>query len=126
MGYALRRDLDMTEMNCGTCGIDFMVPERWREERKKTGEGWYCPNGHCRVYKETRLQEVERELKQERQRSAMEAASRRSEEQGRLRAERELKRITKRVNAGVCPCCNRTFQNLARHMKTKHSEAANA
>jgi hypothetical protein len=21
---------------------------------------------------------------------------------------------------GVCPCCNRTFQQLARHMKAKH------
>lgn len=25
-----------------------------------------------------------------------------------------------RVGAGVCPCCKRTFQQLARHMKCKH------
>jgi hypothetical protein len=22
----------------------------------------------------------------------------------------------------VCPCCQRSFQNLSRHMKTKHPE----
>ncbi|HEX9950777.1 MAG TPA: hypothetical protein VGB53_03340 [Rubricoccaceae bacterium] len=25
-------------------------------------------------------------------------------------------RTKKRIAAGVCPCCNRTFQDLARHM----------
>jgi hypothetical protein len=26
------------------------------------------------------------------------------------------------VANGVCPCCNRTFQNLARHMAGKHPD----
>jgi hypothetical protein len=30
--------------------------------------------------------------------------------------------IKNRVGRGVCPCCNRTFQNLMGHMKTKHPE----
>ncbi len=29
-------------------------------------------------------------------------------------------RIKNRVMNGVCPCCNRTFQNLASHMANKH------
>jgi uncharacterized small protein (DUF1192 family) len=29
-------------------------------------------------------------------------------------------RTKKRVAAGVCPCCNRTFENLARHMAGEH------
>src|SRR5262245_22389812 len=28
--------------------------------------------------------------------------------------------MAKRVAAGVCPCCNRSFVQLQRHMKTKH------
>jgi hypothetical protein len=28
----------------------------------------------------------------------------------------------KRVNAGICPCCNRHFTDLERHMKSKHVE----
>jgi len=35
---------------------------------------------------------------------------------------KELKTIKKRIHAGVCPHCNRHFQNVERHMKTKHNE----
>jgi hypothetical protein len=31
-----------------------------------------------------------------------------------------MTRLKKRVAAGVCPCCNRTFQDLAKHMKGQH------
>lgn len=31
-------------------------------------------------------------------------------------------KITKRAKAGVCPCCNRHFTALERHMATKHPE----
>lgn len=29
-------------------------------------------------------------------------------------------RLKNRIAAGVCPCCQRTFVNLARHMKGQH------
>jgi hypothetical protein len=32
------------------------------------------------------------------------------------------KRLKQRVAAGVCPCCNRTFTNLAEHMAGQHAE----
>ena len=34
----------------------------------------------------------------------------------------KLARKLKRVGRGVCPECNRTFQNLASHMACKHGE----
>lgn len=37
------------------------------------------------------------------------------------RAEKAAKtRIKNRIARGVCPCCKRTFQNLAAHMQTQH------
>ncbi len=36
----------------------------------------------------------------------------------RVAAERE------RIVSGVCPCCNRTFQNLARHIAGQHPDFA--
>jgi hypothetical protein len=43
----------------------------------------------------------------------------------RRRAEKAAKtKIKNRVAKGVCPCCNRTFQNLADHMKSKHPDYA--
>jgi hypothetical protein len=29
-------------------------------------------------------------------------------------------KIKNRVGHGVCPCCTRSFQNLARHMASEH------
>lgn len=41
--------------------------------------------------------------------------------ENRRRAEKAAKtRLKNRAKAGVCPCCNRTFKQLAAHMKTQH------
>ena len=37
-----------------------------------------------------------------------------------VRAEKSQARLMKRASSGVCPCCTRTFSNVARHMKSKH------
>lgn len=34
-------------------------------------------------------------------------------------------RIKNRIANGVCPCCQRTFKNLARHMKGQHPNYTN-
>jgi hypothetical protein len=38
------------------------------------------------------------------------------------KAEAAAKRLKKRASAGTCPCCSRTFANMAEHMKQKHPE----
>ncbi|MEG3193744.1 helix-turn-helix transcriptional regulator, partial [Lysobacter sp. D1-1-M9] len=32
------------------------------------------------------------------------------------------RKMRRRVMNGVCPCCNRSFQNLREHMQTKHAD----
>ena len=34
-------------------------------------------------------------------------------------------KIKNRIGNGVCPCCNRTFKNLARHMQGQHPDYKN-
>jgi hypothetical protein len=36
--------------------------------------------------------------------------------------EPEIKRIKKRAAAGTCPCCQRSFSNMATHMKRQHPD----
>lgn len=122
MGYAVPITVQMTDMTCGGCGIQFAVPEAWRAEKKETGKGWYCPNGCSRVYKESDVAAAKAELEAERDRHQRTLARLNAAETAEQKAKRELKRVNKRVSAGVCPCCNRTFQQLARHMKTKHPD----
>lgn len=122
MGYALPVSIQMTEMECGECGISFCVPESWRSERQKNGTGWFCPNGHSRIYRESDVQKLTKQLSEEKERTRL-ALCRENEERARAdRLEKERKRLAKRAHAGTCPCCNRTFQQLARHMKTKHPD----
>lgn len=104
-----------SNMNCGECGIEFTVPDHFFNERKKTGKGWFCPNGHSRVFKESEVEVMRRE----RDRAVQEKA--RLEEELKSK-DQEMSRLKNRAVAGVCQCCNRTFTNMSRHMKTKHPE----
>lgn len=112
--------VDWVQMECGECGILFCVPDGWHRERKERGTGWTCPNGHGRVYRETDVQRLKRELaaKEEQLRFEQERVAR--AERQLTSARGQLTRVKNRVRNGVCPCCNRTFQNLMRHMASQH------
>jgi transposase-like protein len=122
MGYALPISVQMTDMECGECGIQFAVPESWRAEKQRTGKGWHCPNGHARAYIESDVKRLEKQLAEAHRTNTALAEQVRQAQIAERKATAERKRIAKRISAGVCMCCNRTFQNLARHMKTKHAE----
>lgn len=110
------------------CGIVVAVPANlYRQARNHTGRQIYCPLGHTFHYTQTYEEryERERELRAEAERQA--AAARdllKAEERSHSATRGQLTRTRKRASAGVCPCCNRTFQQLARHMKTKHPDFA--
>ena len=86
------------------------------------GGDWHCPNGHVLVFTETEVDKLKKQLASEQQRTEMF----RRENQEKERAIKSLKgQITKsknRIANGICPCCNRSFSNLHRHMKTKHPD----
>ena len=105
----------MIRMCCGQCGIEFDIPEPFYRERKEDGGHWYCPNGHCRVFRESEASK----LRRERDRLQQQLAQRDDEINTK---QRQIKRLEKRAAAGTCPCCQRTFNNMSRHMKTKHPE----
>jgi Asp-tRNA(Asn)/Glu-tRNA(Gln) amidotransferase A subunit family amidase len=49
-------------------------------------------------------------------------AEARGQKAAKTRIKNDRDRIRDRVGAGVCPCCNRTFKQLARHMQAKHPD----
>ncbi len=119
---------------CCTCGIDFAMTCAHEDRLRETHEWFYCPHGHKQCYTgKTDAENLRVEL------AATVASLERSRAYGRRRgemlhhAERRLSatkgvvtRIKNRVSKGVCPCCNRTFKDLARHMKTRHPDFADA
>jgi FtsZ-binding cell division protein ZapB len=125
MGYTRT----LTEIHCTGCGIDWAAPGDWLKERRRTGANFYCPNGCCRAYHETEADKLRKE------KAALEnrlASARANADQ--LRADNDhLERsrnaykgkyntARKRIGKGVCPCCNRFFQNVSRHMDNKHPD----
>jgi hypothetical protein len=115
--------------SCPTCGIVYAVPQDWyaslnrQHDRGDHDVKWYCPNGHVTVFsREAKYVAIERERDRLKQDNARLDEARIKAERRLLVVQKEVKSRAKRAAAGVCPCCNRTFIQLARHMKTKHPD----
>ncbi len=111
---------------CSECSVIYAIPVRMRERAMESGGSWYCPNGHNQSPIGKTL---EQKLEQERARAGrlaaeldQTAASASAQRAAATRARNERDRAKKRHAAGVCPCCNRSFKQLRRHMKSKHPD----
>lgn len=107
---------------CPICGVNYCLERTFDQYREKGAKGddgrpldWHCPNGHSLVYRDS---EADR-LRRERDRLQQQLAQRDDEisTQGR-----RIKKLEKRAAAGTCPCCKRTFSNMATHMRKQHPE----
>ena len=114
---------------CYKCGIRFGMPDYLDDKNRENGNSFWCPNGHPQCYCITEVQRLKKELQQvESQRSRWhdrfreEACVRRTAERSNQALKGVVTRTKKRHAAGLCPCCNRTFQQLVRHMKSKHPD----
>lgn len=129
-GYRYGTHQDVTILDCANCGITFGITSSFEQRRREDHKGFYCPNGHSNVYKgESETEKLRRRLDFARDNAARIAAERDQAKQDakvqKGRATRFLNdrdRERKRAAAGVCPCCNRTFKQLARHMASQHPE----
>jgi hypothetical protein len=133
----VERKLRLLTETCNQCNAVFAMEEELQQQRLADKRGFYCPNGHMMTYmgkSETdklrdQLNEERRQRQSAEQRVAMwqdearEAEERAKKERARANGYKgHATRITKRAKAGVCPCCNRSFENLRRHMTTKHPQ----
>lgn len=126
---------DIEEQNCIECFIRFGVPKGFTAKRREDKRTFYCPNGHNMAYVKSTSDALRERLAEQERIAAAAKADAERERRWRLEAhedhrhtERRLAaqkgvttRIKNRVANGVCPCCNRTFVNLQRHMATKHA-----
>ncbi len=116
----MRHDVTLVLHECWSCGVIYGISSRLDTKRREDGGSFYCPNGHGAVFKETETQRLTRELQIAQQQIARAEDERNAAQRSEATTKRELVRVNKRAHAGVCPCCNRSFVNVARHMKTKH------
>jgi hypothetical protein len=119
----------LSRVCCGECGVTFAVPEKFLSERRYDQKTFYCPNGHPRAFCRSERQELEQriarktaELDQMKADRDRQRELREAEERSHAATRGQVTKLKKRAAAGVCPCCNRTFQELARHMANKHPD----
>lgn len=120
----------MAAIPCCKCGIIFHVPEAWDADRRAKHDSFHCPNGHSLKYHAKSEADILRDqLTRERARLDQVRAWAQDEERQRESAERSLRahkgvvtKLRKRVAAGQCPCCQRTFRDLRDHMRAQHPD----
>lgn len=104
-----------------TCGQSFAMSRRFYDQTHRTGETWYCPSGHPRVWsgKTTEQKLADAQSRETALQDQLRAAIEDAEHARSLHA-RDRARIAK----GMCPCCRRYFGNVHRHITTQHPEYA--
>lgn len=121
--------VEMVVMDCCVCGVIYALSAHMRNEREENGGSWHCPNGHKLSYTKSQVQR-EREKREATERLLRQTESRAERLSDQVGLERkrtasykgQVTRIKNRVANGVCPCCNRTFANLQRHMANQHPD----
>lgn len=96
---------------CISCGTSFGIEEELLLELQKTGRVFYCPNGHSMVYSEP----FEKQLKNAKEQAKWWKAE----------AEAKAQQLTEahdNIIKGKCPCCNRKFVSLRKHIEKAHPE----
>lgn len=130
---AIKHETSLKVMECATCGIPFAMPQSLYDKCYKEGGFWHCPAGHGRGWSnghdahekaqdKAKLAEANRllELAQKKVQWAEQDAANSKRETKALKG--KLTKLANRAKAGICPCCNRTFKQLAAHMANKHPD----
>lgn len=128
MTQTLTYEGTLTVTSCW-CGVRMAIPSSLYREARDNGQSVYCPLGHTFVWSETevdrqrkRAEQAEGNLQRARERAQAERDLREDTER-RLSAQKgATTRAKRRHAAALCPCCNRSFVQLRRHMENKHPD----
>ena len=123
---------------CGECGGTYALAKRYVDKKREHGGFWTCPYCKCGwgfSAEDSDVKQLEKKLARQIEATEgqrlrkVEAMGQRdyfeSSRNGMKGALRKEQKKMDRVKNGVCPCCNRHFANLERHIKGQHPEFKN-
>jgi len=113
---------------CCNCGMHFGMPNDFDSRLRENHHTFYCPSGHPQSYlgktEEQKLREKVQKLesKAARLRDTLNYTEEQRDSADRrgAAARGQITKIKNRISKGICPCCNRSFENLKGHMETEH------
>lgn len=119
-------------VSCFSCGVRFgITTELHRRVVTKAIGSVFCPAcGKETCWRESedqmRIKELQRRLEWEAGECARQKAARDIAEKSLHATQGVVTRMKRRVGAGTCPCCQRTFRQLSKHMAQKHPDFTKA
>lgn len=109
--------------SCPSCHMDYAAPEAFFRRISEGGGSWYCPQGHSVEFTTSHAEEM-RKLQQQLDRQKSRTRHLEDQYEAAQLSARSYKghvtRIKNRIANGVCPFCNRSFENVRNHMKSEH------
>lgn len=131
MSTTINKIITFSAIDCCSCHATFAITEGSERRLRNSHETFWCPYCGCgqswqRESETERLRKKVAQLEDE----CKWADNRRRNAENETEAERrskaaykgQLTKVRRKVANGSCPCCNRHFENLQRHMQTKHPE----
>lgn len=120
--YGTEITVQLQPMTCGVsnCGVPFAISQTLYDKAQADHGIWfYCPNGHNIHFlgKSMKDELREAETRATALRDQLEAAAREAET---VRA--ALIRDRLRFADGLCPCCDKRFDDVRLHMKSDHPD----
>lgn len=121
-----------TWITCYQCSTIFAMADNIEKSARQNEDiSFFCPHGHSQHYpkgktkyekEKERADKLERDLQRKIQNEAYLEDQIKTAKAQTSAYKGNITKIKKRVGNGVCPCCNRHFANLERHMKHQHSD----
>jgi septal ring factor EnvC (AmiA/AmiB activator) len=113
---------------CITCGVVFAIPKDLDDRLRETHKNFYCPSGHRQHYTgDSDAEKLRKQLDTEQRRRRNVESELTGERQEHRYTQHSLRatkgattKLKRRISKGVCPCCQRTFANLHKHMAGQH------
>ena len=108
---------------CYSCSTVWAMPTQFVTNRRNDHRDFYCPNGHAqRYYGKSQAEKLKDRLAAEQARHDQTRAELADQKRAHAATKGQLTKVRRRVAAGVCPCCKRSFRQLRAHMKRMHPE----
>lgn len=124
-GACIDKAIEFIMMECGGCGLPFMVPSEWKQKKVDELGSFSCPNGCSRVFiGKTKAQKIQDQLDLERRQHSQQADNLINQVLQKTSELNKVNRQLKKVKNGVCPVhgCQRSFHSLADHLAHVHPE----
>lgn len=124
MTYTIDITDEVEVIEMAGCGHTIYMSSTLNKQLRRSHNIFYCTYcGNTNHYPQKSREEKLKAALRSTQDQLETVRDQRDRKERQRRVEKAAKtRIKNRVSKGVCPCCNRTFANLAAHMANKHPE----